>query len=51
MTKQTKSLTTFTELTPSELRRISGGNWWSDFIGLFPRKRKQTDSNNKHKIV
>ncbi|WP_449461151.1 ComC/BlpC family leader-containing pheromone/bacteriocin [Streptococcus suis] len=42
MTKQTKSLTTFTELPPSELHQISGGDWWSDLSKLFPKKDKVT---------
>lgn len=50
MTKQTKSLTHFSELTSSELHRISGGDWWSDWAKIFPQKRKFVDSSNGHKI-
>lgn len=35
MTRQTKSLTHFSELTSSELHRISGGDWWSDWAKIF----------------
>lgn len=50
MTKQTKSLTQFSELTSSELHRISGGDWWSDLIRFFPMRDKTTGDNNKHKV-
>ncbi|MGT2756549.1 ComC/BlpC family leader-containing pheromone/bacteriocin [Streptococcus ovuberis] len=50
MTKQTKSLTHFSELSSSELHRISGGDWWSDWMKLFPRPKQAIDSNNKHKL-
>lgn len=48
MVKQ-KSLTAFSELTTAELKQITGGNWWRDFIKLFPFKDKVTNSNNKYK--
>ncbi|HEM3684114.1 TPA: ComC/BlpC family leader-containing pheromone/bacteriocin [Streptococcus suis] len=50
MTKQTKSLTHFSELTSSELHRISGGDWWSDFGNIFIPRRDRNTSNNKHKL-
>ncbi|WP_424555726.1 ComC/BlpC family leader-containing pheromone/bacteriocin [Streptococcus agalactiae] len=50
MTKKTKTLTGFTELTSSELHRISGGDWWRDLSRIFPQKGRLTDSNNRHKI-
>ncbi|WP_105117178.1 ComC/BlpC family leader-containing pheromone/bacteriocin [Streptococcus suis] len=50
MTKNQTSLTAFTELSPSELHRISGGDWWSDLIRFFPRRDKTTGDNNKHKV-
>ncbi|HEM6190638.1 TPA: ComC/BlpC family leader-containing pheromone/bacteriocin [Streptococcus suis] len=50
MTKQTKSLTHFSELSSSELHRISGGDWWSDLIRFFPRHDKITGDNNIHKL-
>ncbi|HFI0638090.1 TPA: ComC/BlpC family leader-containing pheromone/bacteriocin [Streptococcus suis] len=50
MTKQTKSLTHFSELTSSELHRISGGDWWSDLIRFFPRHDKIAGDNNIHKL-
>lgn len=50
MTKQTKSLTHFSELSSSELHRISGGDWWSDLIRFFPRHDKIAGDNNIHKL-
>ena len=50
MTKNRTSLTAFTELSPSELHRISGGDWWSDLIRFFPRHDKITGDNNIHKL-
>ncbi|HFI0305363.1 TPA: ComC/BlpC family leader-containing pheromone/bacteriocin [Streptococcus suis] len=50
MTKNRTSLTAFTELSPSELHRISGGDWWSDLIRFFPMRDKTTGDNNKHKV-
>ncbi|HEL1619995.1 TPA: ComC/BlpC family leader-containing pheromone/bacteriocin [Streptococcus suis] len=50
MTKNRASLTAFTELSPSELHRISGGDWWSDLIRFFPMRDKTTGDNNKHKV-
>lgn len=46
MTKQTKSLKQFSELTSSELHRISGGDWWSELIRLLPHKHRKVNSNN-----
>lgn len=50
MAKQTKSLTHFSELTSSELHRISGGDWWSDIGKIFFPPRDRITINNKHKI-
>ncbi|MBM7635559.1 ComC/BlpC family leader-containing pheromone/bacteriocin [Streptococcus saliviloxodontae] len=50
MTKKIKTLTGFTELTSSELHRISGGDWWSDLNKIFPQTKKFADSSNRHKI-
>lgn len=50
MAKQTKSLTHFSELTSSELHRISGGDWWSDLIRIFPWVKRITGDNSKHKV-
>lgn len=40
----------FSELTPSELHRISGGDWWRDFIRLFSRYDKIAGNSNKYKV-
>lgn len=37
MTQKTKTLTGFTELTSSELHRISGGNCGIDLLTIFLR--------------
>ncbi|MGV4330617.1 ComC/BlpC family leader-containing pheromone/bacteriocin [Streptococcus thermophilus] len=50
MTKHRTSLTAFTELSRSELHRISGGDWWSDWMKYFPKSKQAIDSNNKHKL-
>ncbi|HEL2383523.1 TPA: ComC/BlpC family leader-containing pheromone/bacteriocin [Streptococcus suis] len=51
MTKQTKSLTQFSELTSSELHRISGGDWWTDILKGFIRgDSKKTSETTLPKI-
>lgn len=51
MTKNRTSLTAFTELSPSELHRISGGDWWSDILKGFIRgDSKKTSETTLPKI-
>ncbi|MBF0818199.1 ComC/BlpC family leader-containing pheromone/bacteriocin [Streptococcus acidominimus] len=46
-----QTITSFSELTSSELKHISGGDWWTDFLReIRIRGIGRADSDNKHKI-
>lgn len=43
--------TSFSELTDTELKQITGGNWWTEFIGNFHIPKPRLNSEKKHLMM